>query len=661
MSDSTSHSSASTSGIHDPLLLTLAGTTARGGAAGSTNKAKPSSSSSLTETTKEYWSNLFTKAANAITKPFRESAILSGKKPSFLLSKEEKRQTELIDQLKNTPILHVKIASSNNSTVVPPQVVQIAAKRAGLLGKPLQTQAVQQVAQSLKSWYDRQGYILHSMTGATLQVDTQTAELAVQEPVSSSPPVELIYCREMVINSEDDSLLTIRQYRDQLAAAAATDTAMTAEESVKGRFGRRRRPKFDRSKVNTTFIPTEKGGRTDPKRMADVLGLAAGKPFVWHPYKWKVVSKRLFKRAIRATPQRMDDGTVQLQLVVQEAPARHLEYGLSKSLYTDSWEGEVDFQHQNLLGGGEALGITVRRGTHDAEPSVRLELENDHFGLLPRGYTVQLFSDYIGESLEVNGEDGGSDGVGITGRTVDGAIVDYDHDELLDRKGSSISIRSPFRATAPWIKTTTACLERTSTKGGRHESVGSTTLNLGPVSRTLPLDARTSVFGKVMTGTRLGEMASKDKWSLLPFCSVQATTRQTFPLTNGERPLVLALSHSATASTSHLPRHEANAHGVACKVRGYHGGGSHKTSERVANSLIGTTELRIPVLHDASVVVFGDWCFSQAPSTKSMKRRSSVGIGLRKNVQGFPIKYDISYTKDHKIGAYFGLGPDFQV
>jgi hypothetical protein len=32
-----------------------------------------------------------------------------------------------------------------------------------------------------------------------------------------------------------------------------------------------------------------------------------------------------------------------------------LEYGLGKSLYTGSCEGELDFEHQNLFGGGETV------------------------------------------------------------------------------------------------------------------------------------------------------------------------------------------------------------------------------------------------------------------------------------------------------------------
>ncbi|KAI2508615.1 hypothetical protein MHU86_5798 [Fragilaria crotonensis] len=582
----------------------------RGGSssANKTNRANKvlQGSKSTIASTMQYWSDAFNHFTSSLIQPIRNI-----RKPTFLQSKATRRHNELLERLQTTPIEHVTIVP--NSTVVPNEVLQIAAKRAGLLGRPLQTQAVQDVARSLQQWYERKGYVLHSMTGATLQVETKTAELSVQEPISSTDPVAIVFCKEMVIDPDDGSLLTFKQYRNKM-----TD---------------------------------------ESKSVAAALGIRPGAPFCWNPERWRsIIRSGLFQTTIRATPERMADGSVQLQLVVQEAPARNLEYGLTKSLYTDSWEGEIDFHHRNLLGGGESLGVLVRRGTHDAEPSIRVRFRDDKFGTIPGGYDVEVFSDFIGEYLEEE------DGVEVE---VNQSNEDYDHDELLDRKGVSMSIRSPL-SSLPVANSGSATLERTSTKGGRHESVGSATLNLGPISSDLPLDARTSVFGKVTTGTRIGESSTSSPSglsSLLPFASLTATTRQIFPLSElAAGPLVLALQHSATASTRHLPRHEANAHGVACKIRGYQGG---SRSERVSNSLVGTTELRIPLklprgLDEASVVVFGDWCLASAGMNQKFKRRSSVGVSLRKTFQGLPIKYDISLTEDRKIGAFFGLGPDFQ-
>jgi hypothetical protein len=61
------------------------------------------------------------------------------------------------------------------------------------------------------------------------------------------------------------------------------------------------------------------------------------------------------------------------------------------------WLGrELDFEHANLLGGGETLGVVVRRGTSDATPSVRLKFSNGRLGL-EGGYDVEAFNEYIGD------------------------------------------------------------------------------------------------------------------------------------------------------------------------------------------------------------------------------------------------------------------------
>ena len=128
------------------------------------------------------------------------------------------------------------------------------------------------------------------------------------------------------------------------------------------------------------------------------------------------------------------------------------------------------------------------------------------------------------------------------------------------------------------------------------------------------------------------------------------------------RPILLALKHSLTASTKSLPRHEARAQGSLCNIRGATPNG------QVSTALSGTTELRIPIQlpiqklrQDASVVVFGDWLFAKKDAASTFFRKSSVGLGLRKSVQGIPIQYDFSYSSDGKIRAVFGLGRDFDV
>jgi len=578
----------------------------RGGSTNGVDNRKRDSKFSIS-TVNQFWSEKIQGVVSTLTKPFR-----SIQKPSFLKSPSELRQNELIETLQTTPI---QIVNAPNATVLPNEVVQIAAKRAGQLGRPLQTETVQEMSRLIKQWYLRHGFILHSVTDATLEAGTQTAELSVQEPVSSVDPVAIICCRGMITDPSDGSLITMKQYE-------------------------RRKPekvKIDKSSLNTTYVPSNSAGKTNPKRIASAMGLVSGQPFRWDARTWsRIQQSGIFRHILRAAPERMPDGTVQLQLFVEEPPQRDFGFGVGKSLYTEGWQGEVDFSAKNILGGGERLGIHVRKGTNDEDASYKLQFRDEKFGM-PGGYDFQVFSDFIGED---SGDSSGED---------------YDNDALLYRKGASVNLLQSYSIPSE----ASFCFERTSTIGGRHESVGSSSLSIGPVGKQLPHGARTNIFGKATIGTRFNDTSSSTlSEKLLPFRSFTATTRQTFPLAYfNKNPIILALQHAATISTPNLPRHEANAQGVACNIRGYKG-----KSGRVSTSLVGTTELRVPLpyLDDTKVVFYGDWCTSQATCTSSFTGRHSIGIGFRKGVQGMPLKYDISYTRDGKINGFLGFGPDFE-
>jgi outer membrane protein assembly factor BamA len=351
---------------------------------------------------------------------------------------------------------------------------------------------------------------------------------------------------------------------------------------------------------------------------------------------------------------------VQLQILATEPPPRNLEYGISRSLYTGSWEGEVDFQHSNLLGGGETLGLSIRRGTKDAEPSVRLKYCDDHFGM-EGGYDVELFSDYIGEVVD---------------RDVDDAN-DQEKlgDTLLDRRGMTVSLRNPVDPGIILHSTASANVERTVTREGHQEGIVSGALGVGPFRKELPMDARSNFIARVSGGTRIADVYDNDEakermigYKVLPYTIASATTRQIFPFTvrsGGRRPICLALSHCLTGSSPNIPPHEAAALGVAAAVRG----GDPCKNPHVSSSLVGTTELRIPlpipikkpIQQDAAVVLFADWVFSQRNYKSPFVRKSSVGIGLRKTLQGIPCKYDLCFTQDGKVKGNFGLGRDFDV
>jgi len=565
------------------------------------------------------------------------------KASSVFQSIEKRREKELLKQLQTMPVRQVVVPETS---VLPKEVVQLAAKHSGVIGNPLRTDRVQDFARSLKHWYSRQGYILHSVTGATLNADTATAEIAVEEPRIAEAPVEITFCKEMVIDNETGDLMTFREYRDK--------------------HQQRRLLGFDnlsKDNLNTTYVTTD--GRTKPRRVASALGLTAGRPFQWDGNKWRnVVTCGVFARVLQASPRPMPDGSAQLHIIATEAPPRHLEYGMGRSLYTGSWEGELDFEHGNLLGGGEKLGLSVRRGAKDSIPSVQLSFSDSRFGTAG-GYDVQVFSDFLGAKTEKMAKTESQD---------DSLVVD--DDGLVNRMGLRLSVQNPVTQRILQHSGVSASLERTTAKSGAHESIGSATLNVGPFVNQLPFQARSNVDVSFTTGTRLvrgitseAKSFSSSDCLFLPYSSVTATTKQIFPLLNipssesvSTRPLVLALRHSLTTSTSNLPRHEAKAQGVSNDIRGSEPNGP------ISSAIRGTTELRLPVpvpfvktQQDASLVVFGDWLVATENSLSPFHRKSSVGAGIRKSVQGIPLHVDLSYSKETKLKVSCGLGRDFDV
>jgi outer membrane protein assembly factor BamA len=547
-------------------------------------------------------------------------------------SEERKQQEEIVQQLRT---MLVRAVSVPNSTVLPADVVRVAVKRSGLIGNPLRTDRVQEVARNLKRWYVRQGYILHSVTGATLKPETATAEITVEEPQISKVPVDITVCKEMVVD-EGGELLTFRQYREKHAARKTF-----------------RHDRIEKKDLNTTFVPTQ--GRTKPSRIAKALLLTPGTPFRWDGNRWqKIATSGIFSQILRVNPVRVPDGTVCLQVYATEPPPRHLEYGLGKSLYTGSWEGEIDFEHQNLFGGGETVGLMVRRGTKESEPSVRLRYGDEHFGL-EGGYDFEMFSDFIGDVEGSHNEDDAP------------TTHDYKHDSLLDRKGATFRLRNPINPKVIRNSVASTSLERTSTRTGLHESIGSATLALGPLRTNLPMGARSSISTSLTGGSRLRKKENSEdstpfRVQLMPYSSVSATARQVLPLSpsqDGRNPLILALQHTVATSTLNLPRHEAKAMGVSAQIRG-------ASPDGIASSTVkGTAEVRIhlntPRLAESSVIFFGDWFCVQKDPNSSFYVKSSIGIGFRKIFQGLPLKYDICYSSDRKIKALFGLGPDFDI
>lgn len=591
-----------------------------------------------------YWSSTVGSASSSVKGMFR--------------SKKEKKELKLLEQLNNMPVREVNIP---NSTVLPPDVIRMAVKRSGLVGSPLQMERVQDLARTLKQWYVRKGYILNSVTGAQLDPDTATAEITVEEPVVSKNPVDIVFCKEMVIDEETGKLMTFRKYREKKRKES---------ESVSG--GSRRFSnndfKLNRDDLNTTFIKTT--GRTKATKIAEAMNLYPHRPFQWIDDRWKKIgTSGVFDKILKSSPEPADDGGVCLQVFVTEPPARHLEYGIGKSVWTNAWEGEVDFDWRNVFGGGESVGILVRRGTKDPSPSVRLRYGDDKFGL-EGGYDIEAFSDFLG--------DYSSDETKKKEKKEKKENDDLDDDSLLSRRGATFRLRNPISSTFITNSVASASIERTSTFTGQSENIGSASLTLGPFRRLLPLDARSSVSTTITSGTRFQGKEDVDDSSgkeslvvrtgigqLLPYTLASTTTKQILPIFSSTRddgtapPITLALQHTVSLSTSNLPRHEARAMGNSAQIRGASADGA------ASSTVKGSTEIRIPVavplIGSGSVVLFGDWFCVQKDMKSPFYSKSSIGIGVRKPVQGLPLKLDLSYTNDGNLKPMFGLGVDFDV
>lgn len=355
----------------------------------------------------------------------------------------------------------------------------------------------------------------------------------------------------------------------------------------------------------------------------------------------------------------------------------------------------MDFKHENILGGGESLGLSVKRGAKDPIPSVKIQFTDDKFGMAG-GYDAELFSEYI--ALEKSKSKSSKKGKGKEEASDDAAEImmereevdeessipdiasatnDDNDDEILTRRGLRFNLRTPISTEIVERSRASTSLERTSTRSGQHETIASATMGLGPFVRNLPLGAKTSFTTSVTPGTRVGS-DNDSSLRLFPYLSQVSVARQLFPILletlsfpSGDT-IKLALETTLMSSTKHLPRHEANAAGLAARVRGY----SSSENGPLGASLFGSAEVRIPVIiplkqlnmeQDSKVVLFGDWLFGLKKDDTIMDRadkgfyKSSIGIGLRKTIQGIPVKYDMSLSQEGKIGAFFSLGMDWSI
>lgn len=160
---------------------------------------------------------------------------------------------------------------------------------------------------------------------------------------------------------------------------------------------------------------------------------------------------------------------------------------------------------------------------------------------------------------------------------------------------------------------------------------------------------------------------------LLSYTSSTIVAKELIPLTSSEitKPLMLGLRHTLHASSSQMPLHEAQAAGCNAKIRGY----GSKANGAINQAVTGTVEVRVPSNlnnkygKDLGLVIFGDWILSKGRGEGKgeegkedvFDRKYAVGVGIRGNAMGIPLKYDIGVNKEKDLVTSFGIGGDFQV
>jgi hypothetical protein len=704
---------------------------------------------SLIKKSRSYWSNVFASVGDTLGKvnPF-------GGGPKQPSAEELEMQ-----QLQKTVVTKVVIRQNGGQTssLVPQDVLDQCAARAGLIGANLTPGPVQELARLLKQYYQQNGYVLSGMTGATLVTSDKDeessatsgkgiVEISVEEPVMASierngeSPVAIAFAKKMVVHPKTGEAMSVRDYKKSLTSMELSS--------------------FNLNKLNTTYVQTT--GKTRPAVLSNALGFEGGEPFQWSDSDWaSIKSSSVFQEILQAEPARLEDGTIQFRIICRERPVRNLEYGVSKSLFNNKWEGEMGLEYGNALGGGEALEVSIRRAAKDAEASYRVSYKDQDFctpANHKRGWSVEAFNEYIGSGKHHHPSTSDEKSALAAAASAPEALMgagakdtdqSFDTDEPTIRKGLSYSVSHPFRSMNIQQSHAQISGEQILSESGRGENIVSSVWSMGPFVTQLPRNGRHSVNVAVGVGSRLGgggdgsgsdgiaagdggssagaggatsaiattstafspfrwkggdqEVSSQSSsmlWDKIadnatPYGHVTATTRQIFPFSPSEKnPILLALKHSVSACTSSIPHHRAVANAASVRVRGYGSSqslnsgddndGADSSSPAYQGSILGTTELRVPlqlpssskipllslVTQDLSLVLFGEWLFAQRLGSSSslgegknnqLCRQSSVGIGLRKSIQGIPVKYDISLTEEGRVGAFLNFGSDFDV
>lgn len=603
-------------------------------------------------------------------------------------SEGKEMQQEILSSTKVTDV------TAPTSELLPPEVITLSAEHAKLIGGALTPETLDLTAKSINNWYASQGYVMNSVTGATLVPSKDDegqgrVELKVREAKMSKGKSVVIRfvepCREE--SEEDEGVLDI----------PVSDGSSAATQQYQ--------------KYRTI------SGRTRPSKLAKMVGIAPGSHFRIVPKRWsRIISNPggIFGQtnnggsnsailstvhAVRPVPQ--EDGTISVEVIASEnKPFACVEYGVTKSLYSDQWEGEFDLKHVNAFGGGEVATLNIKKGRGSSIPSDRSGARDDHVGLErvmggPTSWRMSISDDSVGDAgydLEVY-----RDHVGMSKSQAS------DKATSIGRAGATMRLKLPRTVLPRAISASFEQIDATKKSATRMQSA-SMTMNVGPMHFL-----RSGVSAILTAGVRRDASntakAQPGYSTAQPYFKGTVTSQKIVPLcqspfSGNKRIVDLALRHAASFSTKHLPRHEAIMLGLSSRVRGYKynqaSSGRNWTSflqfkdnekirppAAVASSICGNIELRLPFrpfsnvasenknvqsvssMFEGSLVAFGDWAFTQAHSelnegqAEGHIRQSCIGVGYRKVSQGIPLKVDAVITEHGTGGVYFGIGRDF--
>ncbi|KAL7479313.1 hypothetical protein ACHAW6_005047 [Cyclotella cf. meneghiniana] len=535
------------------------------------------------------------------------------------------------------------------SEILPPEIITRSAEQAKLIGGTLTPATLDSTAQFINNWYVSQGYVMNSVTGATL-VPSKDCE--------GEGRVEL-KVREAKLSGSRSNSVIIR-FVEQCSDASEENDNLLVIPIPKNNEGPESQSTDDSKKYKKYRVTS---GRTRPMKVAKLVGISPGSHFRIIPKKWSRIvatpggifdgetndrmggaKSAIFSTIHALRPIPAGNDTVSLEIVATEnKPYASLEYGLTKSLYSDQWEGEFDLKHSNAFGGGEVATFNVRKGrsklsqrtenqSHDTEKSLsnlgdwnkrvkngpmswRMSIADNSLGGGDAAYDLELFRDHV---CLLNEEENVTLSKGSPQRT-----------------GASVRLRFPQYSLPRAISASVQKIDPMKSHSECMQSA-SMTMNIGPVSFLRSgLSAFLTAGVQHCGGSENAPPASYDaapspqKANTRPYFSGTVTSQQIIPLCrspfhsrdNSKSFIDVAIRHVASVSTKHLPQHEAIMLGLSSRVRGYeyiqsqtgitdepqgerrnlasflrkmNNAGKVRPPIAVSNSICGNVELRLP-------------------------------------------------------------------